>query len=85
MSELMLPETVAKSLALQLAQAYLDKAIIEARFSALLEHVQAVIQTTQWVADDVAVHTPVVAAEPLIALQSLVLGAVPPAEYSPPQ
>ena len=85
MHELMLPESVAKHLALQLAQAHLDKAILEARFNALLEHVQAVLQTTQWVTDDVAVPSPVVAAEPMMALQALVLGAALPTEYSPPQ
>jgi cell division ATPase FtsA len=85
MTELMLPESVAKSLALHLAQAHLDKAIIEARYNALLERVQAVLQTTQWAEDDNKVRIPVVATEPMLALTGLVLGGGPPTQYSPQQ
>lgn len=85
MPDLMLPETVAKNLALQLAQAHLDKAICEARLGALLERVQAVLQTTQWTEDDNKVQVPIVASEPLRALQALVLGVHPLTEYSPQQ
>ena len=66
-------EQVTKSLALQLAQAMIDKAFLEARLSLLVEHVRIVLTTTQWVQDDDGVMSPVVAAEPLQALQSLVL------------
>jgi hypothetical protein len=70
-----LAENVAKNLALQLAQVTLDKAFVEARLQLLLEHVQMLVQTTQWVqSDDDGTVTPVVATGPMQALQGLVLG-----------
>ena len=66
-------ERVTKALALELAQVHIDKAVAEARLGVLLDHVRAVLQTTQWVENDNRVSTPVVAAEPFQALQALVL------------
>lgn len=64
-------EQVAKSLAMQLAQAHLDKAFLEVRLGILLESVQNVLTTTQWVQGDNGSLTPVVATEPLQALYTL--------------
>jgi hypothetical protein len=66
-------DSAVRKLAIQLAQASLDKAFAEANLELLTEYVRSVVETTQWVNDDNGVLTPVVAAEPLQALQTLLV------------
>lgn len=76
-------EKVIESMGLQVAQLTIDKAFMVARLEQITEAVQAVFMTTNWTEDDNGIKTPVVAAEPLMRLHSLVLVQPAPESYAP--